>query len=310
MKACLIVLCVFDAFFLSGQSGLAPVLIGADGIEQPRDTTHIYRVELLNGKNFEEISADSIYYTIEDVKIYKNSILHLKVIEKSKPNEVYEFYRIDDLRYLKVKFTENKLIESGMIINDAKTLMTDTIVLLDIFDSKKIYYITHYYKTIKSEYWIEQDKSGKKITGHYKDGKKHGEWYWWGSLCPSLRYNQGEVVSLFCPNQDIIIENISLLWDKEFVRCYIQPQRPDLLEFYIKEESTAHSCEPNQKLVLNKDGHFSCKGFAIGESFLKSGKGEWTIKDNQILFSYAAKEVLNFEIEGFGPTFLNLKIVN
>jgi hypothetical protein len=309
MKAYLVVLCIFNGLFLFGQSGLAPIHTGADGIEQPRDTTHIYRLELLNGKTFEEISADSTNYTVRDAQIYKNSILHLKVIDNSNPNDVYEFYRIDDLKYVKSKYADKKLIESGVIKNDTNTLKTDTIILIDIFESKNLYYITHYYKAIKSEFWTEQDKSGKKITGHYKDGKKQGVWYWWGGLCPSLRYNQGKVVSLFCPNNELIIENINLLWDKEYVRCPIQLHRSDLFEFSTKEEPMRPLCGSNQ-LVLSKNGHFSCEGFNIGEFFLKRGEGEWSIKDNQILFSYPTKETFNFEIEGFGPTFLNLKIAN
>jgi hypothetical protein len=307
MKRSLLILFLLYSLHLSGQPASAPLRIG---IEQPKDTTHIYKIALLDGKNFENLYADSLSYNIKDVKIYQHSILHFKVNDKSKPNEVYEFYRIDELKYASVKYNDGKLVESGVVIRGVESRQPDTIVLLDAVDNRNSYQFIHYYTGIRAELWIETDRNGQKITGNYEHGKKQGEWYFWGELCPVLKYDQGEVVAVYCPDHAMIMAYIHLLLDRVFVQFHTELFTPDWFTLYTKEGIIPYSHQANKKLVLNKDGYFSCKGFEQDTLTLRSGEGNWSIKDNQLIFSYTTRDdIIKFQIEGLGNTFLKLKII-
>lgn len=296
---------------LYSQSGIASIGIDTDGLVKVKDTTFIHRMEFINGKTFEELQSDSSKYMVKNVQIYNYSILHFAVIPLFKKTHKYEFYRINDLKYRIVKFIDNKIIAAGVITNSPKPVLIDTLIQIDILrDLKNVYTITKYYKPVKTGSWNEIDKAGNETSGFYKNDKKHGQWYYSGKICPSFKYEKGEIVSLFCPNTEIIDEYKEYLYDKEFIYCNIQ-HKDWLLEFYLPKETNQYQpCVKSLKLALKKNFEFYCSGFEEETNSIKNGKGQWNInKEGQFVLKYSSGEIIKYEIDGFGPSFLNLKIL-
>lgn len=295
--------------YLLGQSGIAPMHQNADGFAPAKDTTYVHRIEFLDGKTLEELEHDTVNYKVSHVKKYGYSILHFQLAPLMRAGEHYEYYRITDKKFRVTKFVDSVVVEEGIIATAPKPSHIDTLVQIDLLnDLKNVYTIFYYYQPIKTEAWMELDEDGQVISGFYKNNLRHGEWYL-GIFCPSIRYENGKIISLFCPTAAITNKYKAFLFDKKYIYCAVQ-YKEGVLGFAVPVKTNPHPfCSQTLQLILKKNFEFACNGFQEENGSIQSGQGKWSISpQGELVLQYNSGQTLSYEIDAFGPSFLHLKI--